>query len=90
MDILSSTKKFLVLLAVLSIITGINLSGNGGLPSILGTATGLFVFSILLAAIPLAIYKLRGREMTSKQFISTIAVAWGILVLSQIIVKLNN
>jgi len=90
MDIFSNTKKFLVLLTLFSIIAGIFSSENQGWPAILGAAAAFFVFAVAVGLIRLAFNKLQGKDLNSKQFISTMAVAWVIIILAQIIVKLNN
>ena len=86
MDILSNTKKFLTAIALLSLFLGIFWSGNSGWPSILGTAAGLLIVPILLAAVPLAVSKLRGKNMDAEQFNTTILVAWLLVAISKFVV----
>ncbi len=86
MKIFSDHKIWWGALAIGSLIVATQTTSNLGVAGILGKSMGIILFSLVLGGITWLISKLIRKPMTSVQLMTTITVAWGLVVASQLIV----
>ena len=86
MKIFSDHKIWWGALAIGSLIVATQTTPDLGIGGILGKSMGIILFSLVLGGIPWLISKLIRKPMTSVQLMTTITVAWGLVVASQLMV----
>ncbi len=86
MKLFSDHKIWWGALAVGSLIVANLTTSDLGIGGILGKSMGMILFSLVLGGIPWLISKLFRKPMTSVQLMTTITVAWGLVIASQLMV----
>ena len=86
MKIFSDHKIWCGALAIGSLIVATQTTADLAIGGILGKSMGIILFSLVLGGIPWLISKLIRKPMTSVQLMTTITVAWGLVVASQLVV----